>query len=64
MKNFKKNESVKKQFNIFKKQTKPSSDTNNFFKLVDRLYEISPNPDIRKFNFGYDSNGLLKSLDI
>lgn len=64
LKNFKKNESVKKQFNIFKKQTKPSSDTNNFFKLVDRLYEISPNPDIRKFNFGYDSNGLLKSLDI
>ena len=64
LKNFKKNESVKKKFNIFKKQTKPSSDTNNFFKLVDRLYEISPNPDIRKFNFGYDSNGLLKSLDI
>ena len=64
LKNFKKNESVKKQFNIFKKQTKPSSDTNNFFKLVDLLYEISPNPDIRKFNFGYDSNGLLKSLDI
>jgi hypothetical protein len=64
LKNFKTNESVYKQFNILKKQTKTSSETNNFFKLIDRLYEITPNPDIRKFNFGYDSNGLLKSLDI
>jgi len=64
LKNFKTNESAYNQFNILKKQTKTSSETNNFFKLIDRLYEISPNPDIRKFNFGYDSNGLLKSLDI
>lgn len=35
-----------------------------FSKLVDDLYEIVPNPDIRQFNFGYDTNGLLKALDI
>lgn len=64
LKNFKNNEFVNKQFNIFKNQIEPSSEINDFFKLIDRLYEISPNPDIRKFNFGYDSNGVLKSLDI
>lgn len=35
-----------------------------FSKLVDDLYEIVPNPDIRQFNFGYDTKGLLKALDI
>lgn len=64
LKNFKNNEFFNKQFNIFKNQIEPSSEINDFFKLIDRLYEISPNPDIRKFNFGYDSNGVLKSLDI
>jgi hypothetical protein len=64
LKNFKNNEFVNKRFNIFKNQIERSSEINDFFKLIDRLYEISPNPDIRKFNFGYDSNGVLKSLDI
>jgi len=35
-----------------------------FNKMVDQLYKITPSPDIRKFNLGYDSSGLLKALDI
>jgi hypothetical protein len=33
-------------------------------KLVDELYKITPKPDIRQYNFGYDANGILKALDI
>ena len=32
--------------------------------LVDEVYKITPKPDIRKFNFGYDSKGVLKVLDL
>jgi hypothetical protein len=32
--------------------------------MVNTLYKITPNPDIRKYNFGYDKNGKLKCLDI
>ena len=35
-----------------------------FSKIVDELYKIVPDPDIRQFNFGYDAKGLLKALDI
>jgi hypothetical protein len=31
---------------------------------VEELYKITPNPDIRKFNLGYDANDILKALDI
>jgi hypothetical protein len=33
-------------------------------KLIDELYKITPKPDIRKFNFGYDKTGVLKALDL
>lgn len=33
-------------------------------KLIDELYKITPKPDIRKFNFGYDKSGVLKALDL
>jgi hypothetical protein len=35
-----------------------------FNKLIDELYKITPNPDIRQPNLGYDVNGVLKALDI
>lgn len=41
-----------------------SGKINEFVKMVDKLYKITPNPDIRKFNLGYDKNGVLKTLDI
>jgi hypothetical protein len=45
-----------------------SPDINNkfieFSKMVDELYKITPKPDIRQFNFGYNKDGILKALDI
>jgi hypothetical protein len=41
-----------------------SGKVDEFDKIINRWYEITPNPDIRKFNLGYDSNGVLKVLDI
>lgn len=48
------------------KQQEPSIATkvDEFYKMVDELYKITPNPDIRQYNFGYDKNGILKALDI
>jgi hypothetical protein len=37
---------------------------NEFSEIITQLYKITPNPDIRKFNFGYDANGVLKALDL
>jgi hypothetical protein len=61
--------SYKKIWNKFVKyaeQQQPaiSNKLNEFVKMVDELYKITPNPDIRKFNLGYDTNGVLKVLDI
>jgi hypothetical protein len=50
---------------FFKKsypQLAPKAD--EFIKMVEKLYKITPNPDIRKFNLGYDKSGILKALDI
>jgi hypothetical protein len=64
-----KNPVTKKQWseliNSVKKQ-KPelTKSIDEFSKMVDELYKITPNPDIRQFNFGYDSQGVLKCLDI
>lgn len=41
-----------------------SNKIDEFIKLVDKLYSITPKPDIRKFNLGYDKSGILKSLDL
>lgn len=41
-----------------------SGKVDEFVKIVDELYKITPNPDIRKFNLGYDTNGVLKVLDL
>lgn len=48
------------------KQQEPSISTkaDEFYKMVDELYKITPNPDIRQFNFGYNKDGILKALDI
>jgi hypothetical protein len=48
------------------KQKLPSlkNSIDEFKTIVDQLYKITPNPDIRKFNFGYDLSGALKALDI
>ena len=35
-----------------------------FNNLIDELYKITPKPDIRQPNLGYDKNGVLKALDI
>jgi len=40
------------------------SKIDEFYNMVDKMYQISPNPDIRKFNLGYTSDGILKVLDI
>lgn len=49
----------------FKKQyPNLTKQVDEFVKMVDELYQITPNPDIRKFNLGYDGSGALKALDI
>ena len=60
---------VKKQWEellIYVKKEKPelSKSIDEFSKMVNELYKIKTNPDIRKYNFGYDNNGVLKCLDI
>jgi hypothetical protein len=32
--------------------------------MINKLYKITPKPDIRQFNLGYDEKGILKALDI
>ncbi len=51
---------------IFTKKQNPglSKSVDEFSKMVNELYKITPNPDIRKFNFGYTDKGILKCLDI
>jgi hypothetical protein len=61
--------SFKKQwddFLIYSRKQNPeiSKKVEEFYNIVNKLYKITPNPDIRKFNFGYDKTGKLKSLDI
>lgn len=55
-----------KKFIPYFKQQYPnlSKQMDEFSKIVQELYKITPNPDIRKFNLGYDSKGVLKALDI
>lgn len=47
-----------------KQQPSISNKIDEFSKMVNELYKITPKPDIRKYNLGYDSNGILKALDI
>lgn len=49
---------------IQKKSPNIKNQVNNLNSLVENLYKMSPKPDIRKFNFGYDKSGVLKALDI
>ena len=61
--------SYRKVWNNFLNYSKKQEPTisnkiTEFSKMVDELYKITPNPDIRKFNLGYDTSGLLKSLDL
>jgi hypothetical protein len=49
---------------IEKQSPNISNKVNEFSKMVDELYKVTPNPDLRKFNLGYDANGILKALDI
>lgn len=49
---------------IEKQSPNISNKVNEFSKMVDELYKVTPNPDLRKFNLGYDANGVLKALDI
>ncbi len=53
-------------FLIYSKKQNPqiSAKVQEFHTMVNKLYKIAPRPDIRKFNFGYDKMGKLKSLDI
>jgi len=46
-----------------------SGKVDEFDKIIEKWYRIKPQdnvggPDIRKFNLGYDTNGVLKVLDI
>jgi hypothetical protein len=68
-KNINKSATYKKQWNDFvlysrKQSPQISKKIDEFYNLVNKLYKITPNPDIRKFNLGYDKNGILKALDI
>ena len=51
-------EITKKDFPSLSKQV------DEFRNIVNQLYKITPNPDIRRFNFGYDQSNVLKALDI
>jgi hypothetical protein len=53
-------------FLTYVKQNNPSifGKVNELNVMVGELYKITPKPDIRQFNFGYDKNGLLKALDL
>jgi hypothetical protein len=48
------------------KNTRPEmySQVNEFSELINKLHKITKTPDVRKFNFGYDKQGVLKCLDI
>ena len=35
-----------------------------FKVLIDRLYEVKPAADLHQYNFGYDSKGNLKCIDL
>ena len=35
-----------------------------FNKMIDKLYKITPDPDISRKNLGYDASGILKVLDL
>ena len=41
-----------------------SKKIDEFKNLINSLYKITPTPDIRQFNFGYDTKGILKALDL
>ena len=59
-------QSLWKEYMVFFKEKYPHliNKINQFDVIVEKLYKVSPNPDIRRFNFGYDKTGKLKSLDI
>ena len=50
--------------NVKTQNTALSKKVDEFNNMVNNLYKITTNPDIRKFNLGYDKNGVLKALDI
>jgi hypothetical protein len=41
-----------------------SNKIDEFNNMINKLYKITPNPDIRQYNLGYDTKGVLKALDI
>lgn len=41
-----------------------SNKIDEFNNMINKLYKITPEPDIRQFNLGYDTKGVLKALDI
>lgn len=47
----------KEQPNLFPK-------IKEFTNLMEKLHTFAVKPDIRKYNLGYDNNGILKCLDI
>jgi hypothetical protein len=54
------------KFLTYVKQNNPAifSKVNELNVMVGELYKITPKPDIRQLNFGYDKNGILKALDL
>lgn len=41
-----------------------SNKIDEFNNMINKLYSITPKPDIRQYNLGYDTKGILKALDI
>ena len=41
-----------------------SNKIDEFNNIINKLYKISPTPDIRQYNLGYTKDGVLKALDI
>jgi hypothetical protein len=40
------------------------NEVNAFYSLIKRLHEVKDNPDLHQKQFGFDSEGVLKALDI
>lgn len=51
-------------YKIHDKNPKLYNDYIDFISLVDSIYEIKPSADLHKHQFGYDTNGEIKCLDI
>jgi len=41
-----------------------SNDIEMFYSLIQRLHEVKDSPDLHEKQFGFDSEGILKALDI